>query len=1018
MSTLILSPAASGKTAYIIERIRQVKAANPLAPVLVVAPNQLQAAAFGRRLAEAGGALGVEVQTFHGLYAELLARAGQPYPALLDPLQVRLLRAIVDDLCERGAMRYYAALRRRPGFVLALRSAIQELKRARVFPETFAAAVQGLGPNLTELSQVYTAYQDWLQRENWADLEGRGWLAAIALEQHPELGADLQLLAVVGFDEFNPTQLGVLGLLAPRAAQTLVTLTGSLEAPQRLAHRRFRRARQALEQCLGLQVESLPPSTRLSPPLAHLEAQLFETPPVECAGQGTIEFIEAQTRPAEARAALRWVKARLVRDGLGLADVAILAYDLEPYRPFLEETAAEFGVPLRVVSGLPLAQNPAVAALLQLLALPVRDWPQRQVVEAWRCPYFDWSGLEISLADAAALDAAARQGRVTASLARWREAFDLLENQALPANPEDLDLEDGAGGLAIDQQLRRKFEAFCARLTPPAAGFAHEYVAFIEDLVGDDPALSAHLAFQHEDPDDRGLGMIVQARAGQATAERDVAALRAFKDVLRGLVLAEAALNTPAQEYAAFIAELHGAVEAAVYQLPAANGVLAATVLNARGLSFQAVALLGLSEGEFPRPEREDPFLSEADRAELRRGGIPLESRLSGDGVSIFYQAVTRARQRLLLTRPYLADDGQPWESSPYWEQAHRLAGRPQVWRVRPEDRVPPEEAASAVEYPLDPAWIQRGRAVLEARLAWPAAGAHEGQLPELAGTLARRYGAAFGWSASKLEAYGACPFFFYVAYALGLEVRTPAEDGYDVRILGSMLHKILEDTYAGAQDPGSLEECLERMEALAPQVFAAAPTDYGFRPTPLWVQQQDELKRTLRKTITALADQAHGFTPHFFEQKFGMGNPALVLASEIGAIRLHGYIDRIDRAADGRLRVVDYKSGGAPISARHLEQGRRLQLPLYALAAERALGLGEVAGGFYWHIQQAKPSSLNLEAYDGGVQAALETAAAHVTGHVGNIRAGQFQPAPPADGCPTYCPAASFCWRYQPKSF
>lgn len=1020
MNSLILSPAASGKTAYIIQRIRQVKAAEPLAPILVIVPNQLQAAGFRRRLAEASGVLGVETLTFYALYADILARAGWPVPALLDPVQVRLLRAIVDDLCERGVMRYYAALRRRPGFVLALRNAIQELKRSRILPGDFAAAAHGLGPHLEELAEVYTAYQDWLRRENWADLEGRGWLAAIALEKKLALGADLRLLAVTGFDEFNPTQLSVLALLAPRVRETLLSLTGSIASPHRLAHRRFQRAQQALAANLDFQVETLVPVTLLAPAIAHLEANLFENQQTEIIDQQSVEFLEAQTRSSEARAALRWIKTRIVCDGLALTDVAVLARNLELYRPFLEEVAAEFGIPLRVVGGLPLAQNPAVAALLSLLALPAKDWPRRLLVEAWRSPYFDWVDLGIGSADVAALDAASRHGRVSAGLSQWREAFDLLERRKLPENVGDFSfpLEDEPGGKVVGKGLRPKFDAFCALLTPPARAPLREYVSFVEDLIGNDPVLAFRPASQKTGEEEKGISIIVQARANPATANRDVAALRAFKDVLRGLVMAESTLHSSEQDYVAFYEELRGAVEAATYSAAAETGILTASVLDARGLSFRAVALLGLSEGEFPQQEREDPFLSESDRQKLRDRCIPLQSLLLGDEGTIFYQAVTRGRERLLLTRPYLADDGQPWEASPYWNLAHRLVGQPLIRRVRPEDAISPVEAASQVEWPSVQAHIQRGRAILLARIAHSTVSRSEGDLPELAETLAARYPASFGWSASKLEAYGACPFYFYMAYVLGLETRIVPEEGYDVRMLGSMLHKILEDTYAQANDPNDLDECLVRMETISRQVFAAAPETYGFRPTHLWAQQQDELVHTLRQTITALAKQSQGFAPRYFEQKFGMGGPALTLHTEIGDIRLHGYIDRLDVDSDGRLRVIDYKSSGAAISAKHLAEGQRLQLPLYALAAREALGLGDIASGFYWHIQKAEASNLKLENYDGGVDAACRTAIGHVTRYLAKIRNGQFQPRPPSDGCPSYCPAVSFCWWYKSKGF
>ena len=139
----------------------------------------------------------MDVHTFHTLYAEILTRAGQPIPLLTDPVRICLLRSIVDDLCERGesplplgegkgeGIRHFAALRDKPGFIALLRNTIEELKRARITPDVFSASVKGLGARLEEIALVYSAYQDWLQKQNWADNEGRGWLAAIALESKP-----------------------------------------------------------------------------------------------------------------------------------------------------------------------------------------------------------------------------------------------------------------------------------------------------------------------------------------------------------------------------------------------------------------------------------------------------------------------------------------------------------------------------------------------------------------------------------------------------------------------------------------------------------------------------------------------------------------------------------------------------------------------------------------------------------------------------------------------------------------
>ena len=1012
MTRLLLAPAGHGKTQFVIEQIRATLASEPLSPVIVIVPNSIQAAGFRQRLCAAGGALGVEVHTFHTLYSELLIRAGQPIPLLLDPVRIRLLRSIVDDLCESGAMTHFAALRDKPGFIALLRNSIEELKRARIFPDDFSASVKGLGARLEEIARVYTVYQDWLQKQNWADNEGRGWLAAIALESNPALFADTRYLAVSGFDEFNPTQLAVLSHLANRAKETLITLTGDMEHPQRAAHHRFYRAQSALINSLNIQPEEMESSSMLSSSIAKMEANLFERsndfsrlPQEATKVATTIEFVEAQTRAVEARAALRWVKSRVVRDGMKLSEVAILARDLEPYRSFLEETATEFGIPLRIVGGQPLNENPAVAALLALLSLPANDWSRRALIESWRSPYFDFSQQGINSNVAATLDEISRVGKVSQGLSQWREAFEMWKKRKVAEFEDDLPAMESKVSRLSDVQsletLESKFQAFVDLLTPPNRASMKEFVAFVESVIGDDPALLT--AFSSKESD--GLNIVGRARENPSTSERDVAALRAFKDVLRGLVLAESVFDNDSLAYADFYKDLRGAVESATFTVPAESGVFVASALDGRGLSFEAVVLMGLSEGEFPKQEREDILLRESDRAVLREHGLPLETKLHGDEATFFYQAITRARQKLLLTRTYLAEDGQAWEPSPFWEEINRLNGTSSTVRIRGDaGLVDSAEAASNVEWvesarDLRDIHIQNGIEVLRARMDPKAAGIYEGELFDLS----ERFGAAHGWSASRLESYGTCPFEFFIAYAMELEPRVEAEEGFDVRMLGSMLHKILEDVYSGVE-----------LTMAAGKVFASAPEEYGFRPTALWTQQQAELLRALEKTIDELNKVSQGYTPKKMEARFGMGEPSLVLQTSAGEVRLHGYIDRLDAAPDGSLRVIDYKAGSAAISASHLKEGRRLQLPIYALAARDALGLGDVSSGFYWHIQKAEASSLKLEKFEGGVNGAFETAIAHIGRHVTGIRAGHFEPKAPEEGCPSYCPAVNFCWRYK----
>jgi ATP-dependent helicase/DNAse subunit B len=643
------------------------------------------------------------------------------------------------------------------------------------------------------------------------------------------------------------------------------------------------------------------------------------------------------------------------------------------------------------VGGQPLNENPAVAALLALLSLPAKDWSRRTLIEAWRSPYFDFSGQGIDTSSAATLDEISRVGKVSQGFSQWREAIEMWEKKKAATN------EDGEAVNIVpqDERIKNKFQSFVDLLTPPSQASTKEFVSFVESLMGDDPALLTRFSSQESN----GLNIVGRARENASTAERDVTALRAFKDVLRGLVLAESVLDNDLLDYIEFYNDLRGAVESATCAVSAKSGVFVASVLDGRGLSFEAVALMGLSEGEFPKQEREDILLRESDRAKLN-----LETKLHGDEATLLYQAVTRGRQKLLLTRSCLAEDGQVWEPSPFWAEINRRSGDQPTVRVRGDVRlVDSAEAASQVEW-VESAQdfdihIKNGIEVLRARMNLKAEGIYEGEVFDLS----ERFGASHGWSASRLESYGNCPFEFFIAYGLELEPREEAEEGFDVRMLGSMLHKILEEHYSGRP-----------LHETAQKVFADAPAEYGFRPTALWTQQQAELLRVLEKTIVELDKVSQGFTPHTMEARFGMGQPSLVFNTSAGEVRLHGYIDRLDAAPDGTLRVIDYKAGSAAISLSDLKEGRRLQLPIYALAARDALGLGEISGGFYWHIQKAEASSLKLEKFEGGVDTAFAIAVAHIGRHVTGIRAGHFEPKAPDDGCPSYCPAVNFCWRYK----
>jgi ATP-dependent helicase/DNAse subunit B len=1072
---LLLAPAAAGKTAYALHLARDATRGLQATPRVVV-PTHLQVQAWRRRLAETGGALGARLLTFDGLYAECLNAAGEAYTELSDPVQYRLIRSIVDDL----ALRHYAPLAARPGFIQVLEGLIGELKAARVYPEDLVQAVEALGgePRLRELAQIYTAYQARLQAQGWADRAGLGWLAVEALEERARhVASTWRLLVVDGFDNFTPVQLSLLRALSGRVGTLIITLTGTDCKPTPQVHRRFARTREQVENALGVTAEALPPSApRLAPALAHLGARLFREPGEPWPDDGVLALREAPDRAAEVREALRWLKTRVVEEGMAPGDVALLARHVAVYRPFVMQIADEYGLPVRIVDGLPLRANPAITALLNLLRLvlpqsrgrPEPALPRRRVVEAWRSPYFDWSAqseapagqpIGIGAGDADRLDVAARYGRVMGGLSQWTEALGHLA-QRMPPPSEDAPTEDIRSAHAEDEEqgvpegvplgpaahaLGETFRRFVQRLTPPPGEHSYRaWVQWLEDLIGPDPTLVSPRAPVLEEP--TALQIVDRARdAPTALAERDLAALRALKDVLRGLVWAEEALSASEPVgFARFFDELVGAVEGTRYHLPThpeQEEILVADVVQARGLTFRAVAVVGLAEGEFPATLSEDPFLRDADRERLREEcGLLLEPSTRSAEVEFFYETVTRPRERLCLTRPRLDDNGALWPASPFWEEARRrVQATP---RLLTSDSIPPPaQVASWAELMESLAahpgsqelweWVGRARPdrqqalevaadVLRARLDGAPTSAYDGDLRALRGSLAQQFGPGHIWSASRLETYRTCPFFFFVEKVLGLEPRPEPVEGLDARQLGSIYHRLLEHVYQApdVDDPTDVEQLQTALPVVAQTILDAAPEQEGFRETAWWAQTRAEIVVNVRRSLEALAALQGDYAPSQHEAVFGLrGRPALVVAGMGDTFRLRGVIDRIDRAPGDWIRVIDYKTAGpGGYTKKAVAEGKKLQLPLYALAARDALNLGEPAEGFYWHVRHAKASAFQMSAFDGGPDAAMEAAVAKAWEAVQGVREGHFVPHPPDDGCPTYCPAAAFCWQYAPR--
>jgi len=415
-------------------------------------------------------------------------------------------------------------------------------------------------------------------------------------------------------------------------------------------------------------------------------------------------------------------------------------------------------------------------------------------------------------------------------------------------------------------------------------------------------------------------------------------------------------------------------------------GVQVLDAMDARGLPFRALFVLGLNEKVFPRSIREDALLRDRDREVLARDlGFKIPRKLDGfDEERLLFALLLRAAQERLYLSYQRADrTGRAMAPSGYLLELQREKGlfgageRERTIMRRPSERW--------AEWPYEPLLLtpcEMGLCLLvkggAAVSAWRSLYAEPDLLAQGLGTLhtlespvtgltphdglvgpvASHWDALVqrGLSPTSLEQYAQCPFRYCAAHVLKLRPMEAPDSviELDARARGELCHALLRAVYERvAQDGRAIAEILTdnivmMMKEVAPAVFAAYEAQHEVGYPLLWTLAQEELlwlvEQVLREDLREL--RMSGYVPTLFEVE-ARGRFDSTLPASLQGLAIRGILDRVDvRSEHGRtvIRVVDYKytALGEPKDrnlATAAMRGMRLQPPLYLLAARTVLG-------------------------------------------------------------------------------
>lgn len=1055
-TTLYLSPSSNAVRQHVAGKIEQIRQADPLAPVSILLPTGEAMRDLRRFL---GSRLGLQYYQFYGLGRWILDQARRYPLEASDVLVSRLVQQTLGQMLTQGELTSFVRVWDKPGFNRVLIDWIREMKSQGITPQDVGQQALLSGAERDhQLARLYQRYQDFFSSNNYVDADGLLWMAAEALEADAQLARAPVPFIVLGFDHFNPLQVRILRQLAERLEDFSIYLPwDERRSALSLALSRLSQTRAILEEKLAPEIAVLADQAPTVPALQHLADKIFEhsAGAIQDSDPPALSAVNAPSREAEVRYALREIK-RLLIEGGSVYEIALLAPVPQVYRALVSTVGEEYEVPIQLYQ--PASESPLSAVLINLLGL-APDFPRRQTLDALRSPYLRQSWLSAEQVEL--LDQLSRERPVVQGREQWRFALRPLE-EGEPGYDEDERggprLARGLGGDALNQ-IQRGLEDFFDHLTPPEAYSYRELVSWLQDAwLGIMP--EADLEGEQPLSSPASLDLAGCCRESQAYAQRDLQALLMVVGALRELVEAEQIAPAPASpavgdqdQHVGSVAPIWESFRSEFMQLLAQArlapdlsqaGVRFGPLSAARDGPRQDLFILGLSEGEFPRPPHADVFYSPQEREQQL---LPLLQLDPGADASLWWQVLGSARRSLTLLRPRLDENGAPWLPSPFWVSTLQLVEGAREVEIPIAEPPRVEQAAchsellvalatggaESVPAELRLSWeaAQSSYAVTRLRQSWGRPGIFEGFLeaPDLRGELAVRFGMRRGWSASRLNSYGNCPFGFFAQSVLELDALPDPVEGFDALQRGSLLHAILEQLYVELVRAGfpvtsaSQEAILERLDQICRDVFLSAPQRYGFRPGSLWAYEQKELKRQLEVFLRwecAENDQRPGFWPYKQEEKFGFRGsslPPLVLEGVDGSrVRVHGVIDRVDRDEAGNLRVIDYKSGSSTYSTTDIEQGLAFQTALYALAVEPHLIPGaKMVESCYLHIPLRKASGKVQFEGEVGENETVQAAVGMALAFIRFIQRGDFPSLPGKPGwgslgCRQNCDFSGLC--------
>jgi len=924
------------------------------------------------------GYVGFNVASFYQACSLILRRCGIVPRVIPEAVRPALVARVLSELNSQGRLEHLLPIVDFVGTHAALLDLIDELERAGLSPDDVMHRLDNSASQSSrhyELALIYKCYWDELDRIGYLDnrrvaFKCREVLAAREVDV-PLFG----FVGVDGFDRFNHLQLQVLRELGKHSRKSYVCFDYSHEETDE-ARREYMWKDSSFEDLQRI--------------FSSVDFQWIDEGDRTSSSPIQMEAFKAVDRFLEMEEIARKVKHSLVVKRIPSDELLVVVPSLREYKGAIEAAFDDAGVPYFVDESIRMMTLPIVQFAVSLLSAFENEFARSEMIRFLSSRFFNRATFGLSPDDIVLLDRASQKEKLIGGRSEWIRV---------------------AEGVKLGAQIKSLLDC----LTPPdSTAPLTTFVSWCEDVLS--ACLSVDDDAEYQDPvqgwtEERAL---IEIQNLWASLVQEDAILYGDRGGFKS-------------DYHGFMKKVMHAFDKANFRAaPAAsNSVIISSVDLADSRRFDEVFLAGLVEGEFPRRLAGRGFVSSDEVHRWEMFGVDIHNPRMHPAFeyALFRSLIDRARKNVYLSYPmwdmsgeellpsfFLTGESLPVtvvEAPPYKQaqsspvsERNCMAGR--LWNEGFDSDTAGDAPFIADLYRQ----LEEPVAMVRARTEGVLESPFNGYIVESVKSGALSVELPSRFSASRLNEYGKCPFRYWMSHVLKLVPFEEATVKLEVRELGETYHLALEKFYEiliknkinlAYADRTLLDQ---HYDAAIEEALVWLENKRGVNHGEFWQYEKKEivfrLKKFLEKEIDRAVKSKIDYVPHRVEAAFGMDDnnpqvsaPALKVTDGVRTVEFRGKIDRIDiTGASGRrrlanlgldesesfidapdyngvvARVIDYKAGSTQIPPREANEGRNLQLPIYAMAVERCVMPGsKVAAGSYLSFTSGAPiGSLKFE--------------------------------------------------------